>query len=838
MVSIIVIMRSAFLCLLTVLAFSVIGHAQLSGTVYDENNLPLPYVNVYVKNTSIGTTTNPEGQYSLELSTGKHEIVYQFIGYKNENHLVDIANEETVLDLTMQPESYTLVEVTINADAEDPAYAIIRKAQEKRKYYKQLLDNYECDAYVRGFNKVNKAPEKVLGIEVGDFEGALDSNRTGVVYLSESISKLYYKEGQAKEVLYSSKVSGNDQGYSFNSAREMDLNLYSNTVQLNSNMGRKLVSPIAYNAMSHYKYKLEGATYDSNGQLVNKIKIVPKNKYGNVFSGYIYINENLWNFHSLELNATKEATQIPFIDSLSFKQIYAPLDDQLWIRMSNVANFTMSAFGFSIEGSFACVYSNYNLGKIEDDVFNHEVFKVEIDANARTDSYWDTIRPIPLTLEEKIDYKRKDSITIVRESPAYLDSVDRAANKFELKDLVLGYTKQNSFNKTSSSISSILGNLRLNTIQGWNSTLKLGFDKRYNKAESKVLKSQLALNYGLSEKILRPNLTVAYQANWTSNLKIEAQVGKKISQYSRTIPIKDWVNSLYTLLGNRNYLKAYDKEYITLEASSDLAPGLAGGISIDYENRSTLTNHYLSETKRTEKNYSSNNPLEPTIDTPAFEDHQAFILRAHLIFNFGQKIWSYPDWKFKMNSGWPTIGLYYKSGLKLLGGDTKYHLLYTSISKRLLTGIYGQSNFNIKAGSFLGATKPEYFIDYLHPNGNQTHLGFPREYRYSFLNMPYYSASTNGDFFEMHVQHNFGGYIISKIPLLKKLQWHLVGGYKLISSSSQPNYQEVHVGLDNLGIKAVRLFRLDMVWSKRDCQDTMLCDQGWKPALILGLKLN
>lgn len=831
-------MRSAFLCLAIIFALSTLCQAQLSGTVYDENGLPLPYVNVYVKNTSIGTTTNPEGKYVLELVQGEHEIVYQFIGYKNENKFINITDKETTLDLSMKPESYTLVEVTINADAEDPAYAIIRKAQEKRKYYKELLDNYECDAYVRGFNKVIKAPEKVLGIEVGDFEGALDSNRTGVVYLSESISKLYYKEGQAKEILYSSKVSGNDQGYSFNSAREMDLNLYSNTVQLNSNMGRKLVSPIANNAMSHYKYKLEGATYDSNGQLVNKIKVTPKNKYGNAFSGYVYINENLWNFHSLELDARKEATQIPFLDTLSFKQIYAPLDDKLWIRMSNVANFSMGAFGFGIEGSFACVYSNYNLGEVEDNVFNNEIFKVEKDANERTDSYWDTIRPIPLTLEEKVDYRRKDSIKIVRESPAFLDSIDRAANKFKFKNLILGYTKQNSFSKTSTSISSILGNVRLNTIQGWNSTLKFGFDKRYNKAETKSLKTELALNYGLSEKVIRPRLSIAYQANWTNNLKIETELGKKLSQYSRTKPIKDWVNSLYTLLSSRNYLKAYDKEFFTLKASSDLFPGVAGGMSIDYENRSALTNHYLSDTRRAEKNYSSNNPLEPSIDNPAFEDHQAFIFRAHLIFNIGQKVWSYPDWKFKMNSGWPTIGIYYKSGLEILGGDAKYHLLYTNISKRLQTGIYGQSNFRIKAGSFLGAKKPEYFIDYYHPNGNQTHLGFPREYSYCFLDLPYYSISTDGEFFEVHAQHNFEGYIMSKIPFLKKLQWQLVGGYKFMSSSNHPAYQEVHVGLDNLGIKAIRLFRLDLVWSRLNCQDRNLCDQGWKPALVFGLKLN
>jgi len=585
----------------------------------------------------------------------------------------------------------------------------------------------------------------------------------------------------------------------------MDLNFYSNTVELN----RKLVSPIANNAMAHYKYKLEGATYDSNGQLFNKIKVIQKNKYGNSFSGYIYINENLWNIHSLELSATKEATQIPVIDTLTFKQ-----------------------------GNFACVYSNYILGKVTDDIFNNVVYKVEKEANERTDNYWDTIRPIPLTIEEKLDYKKKDSIKIVRESPAYLDSVDREANKFEIKDLLLGYSKQNSFTRTRFRVSSIIGKIRLNTIQGWNSSFKMGYTKNYNKARTKSLKTELDLNYGLSEKIFRPNLSIRYRANRTNNFVIESQIGKQLSQYSRINPIRDWVNSFYTLLGNKNYLKAYDKEYFTLKVNSDILPGLSGGLSIDYENRTALTNHYLSETSRLEKNYSSNNPQLPDNDSPAFVDHQAFILRASLLINIGQKIWSYPDRTFKVNSSWPTLGLYYKSGLKILGGDASYHLLYSRLTKRMETSIYGHSKISLMAGSFVGENKPEYFIDYMHANGNQTHLGFPQEYRYSFLNLPYYSHSTNGDFFIAHLEHHFEGYLLSKVPLFKKLGWQLVGGYKFLSTSTNINYQEIHLGLDNVGIKAARLFRVDMVWSQNLCGDLADCDNSWKPALVVGLKIN
>ena len=137
------------------------------------------------------------------------------------------------------------------------------------------MNNYACDAYMKGFNEIIESPDKLLGFDLDELEETLDDGK-GVIYLSESVSKVYKKGSKAKEVMFSSKVSGNDQGYSFNSAKEMDFNFYENTVEINRNM----ISPIAKNALNYYDYKLEGTIYEGN-QLVNKIKVIPKNEYSN-----------------------------------------------------------------------------------------------------------------------------------------------------------------------------------------------------------------------------------------------------------------------------------------------------------------------------------------------------------------------------------------------------------------------------------------------------------------------------------------------------------------------------------------------------------------------------
>ncbi len=60
------------------------GYAQgktVSGKVTDHSNLPIPGVNVVVKSTKKGVTTDMDGKYSLSVSPGE-TLVFSFLGYK------------------------------------------------------------------------------------------------------------------------------------------------------------------------------------------------------------------------------------------------------------------------------------------------------------------------------------------------------------------------------------------------------------------------------------------------------------------------------------------------------------------------------------------------------------------------------------------------------------------------------------------------------------------------------------------------------------------------------------------------------------------------------------
>ena len=242
------------------------AQAQITGTVTDENKTPLPFVNIYVQGSYNGTTTNDDGIYELNLNkTGNYTIVFQFLGFKTQKNEININEFPIELNVVLQEDALALEEVKISTK-DNPAHRIIRASiAEKDNNYKKTTD-FTADFYSRGIYRIKDAPEKILGFELGDMGGGLDSTRSGVLYLSETISKITKSEKDFKENILASKVSGDDNGFSFNQASEVNFNLYTNLIELGPD---NIVSPIATYAFNYYRCTLLNSYYEGEF-LINK----------------------------------------------------------------------------------------------------------------------------------------------------------------------------------------------------------------------------------------------------------------------------------------------------------------------------------------------------------------------------------------------------------------------------------------------------------------------------------------------------------------------------------------------------------------------------------------
>ncbi|WP_114748427.1 SusC/RagA family TonB-linked outer membrane protein [Pleomorphovibrio marinus] len=70
-----------------------LGHSQtgslIRGTVMDEGGESIPGVNVLVKGTSVGTITDIDGSYSINVPQGSNTLVFSFIGYRTREEVMD-----------------------------------------------------------------------------------------------------------------------------------------------------------------------------------------------------------------------------------------------------------------------------------------------------------------------------------------------------------------------------------------------------------------------------------------------------------------------------------------------------------------------------------------------------------------------------------------------------------------------------------------------------------------------------------------------------------------------------------------------------------------------------
>ena len=801
------------LLILFLFSFTV-GFAQVKGKVVDSNSKPLSFVSIYLDGTLTGTTTNEDGNYVLGIQKpGDYVIVFQFLGYKTIKKKVSIQNFPFQLDAVLEEESVQLSGVTISTK-ENPANGIIRKVIEQKEKNTEKYKEYTAKFYSRGLYKVKNAPEKFMGRNLGDFGGGLDSTRSGIIYLSETISKIKFrkKPKQFSERIIASKVSGSDNGISFNRAEDANINFYDNAVDF----GSELVSPISTNAFSYYRYRLIGTFYDKNGKLISKILVIPKRENDRVFKGSIYIVEDDWALYGVDVRVTGAQVNIPAVDQLFLKQNFNySASNDAWVLISQTIDFKVDFLGFKFNGRFSSAYSEYDFNpNFNEKTFSNEVLSFEENATEKDSVYWEGIRPVPLTLEEITDYKIKDSIKVVRKSKPYLDSLNRIQNKFNFMSPFTGYTYRSSYERWNLIFLGLLDELSFNTIQGFNASLGVRLLKSLDD-KGKWYTIGAKFNYGLSDQRLRPVLSFNKKWNNVERPRLNIALGVETAQFNEREPITRLNNAIRTLLYRDNFLKIYEKEFARIRYSQEFGNGIYFNSSLEYANRKPLfnTTNYAWISEARGGNYISNNPLNPNdFVNPGFTAHQVGIARVGATFVFGQKYYSYPNSKFSIgNSKYPTLNIQYRKVFGASNSDFNSDAITAELRQRIDMGNYGRSRYHFRGGVFL-EQKDIPLMDTFQALGNE--LLFPLDVNLnSFGLLPYYEFFSNRRYAEAHYEHNFRGAILGKIPLLNKLNFDLILGAKTLGMPGRNPYSELSVGLGNIGFKKWRFLRIDYVKS-------------------------
>lgn len=801
--------------LLAILSHSLYA-ATIKGRVTDEKGEALPFATVLEKGTTNGTSANGEGYYTLEVADGSVQVTAQYIGFQSVTRQVNVS-KETEVNFRLQPQRLEVKEVVVKANGEDPAYPIMRKVIEKRKYHADLVKTFETDVYLKGVLRLRKMPDKIFGIKL-DMNGedmaearkemGLDSNGKGILYLLEEYTQ-YARKAPDKEFtrVVSIRESGDPKGVGFATMPPIT-NIYDNNIPILGGLNKRgFISPANSNAFLYYRYKFLGS-YMEGDRMINKIQVIPRRKFEPLFSGYVYVVDDEWVFQSVDLMLTKEA-QMDLLDTLKLEQTYIPVAKDLWIIQSQVLFPVIKILGIDAAGNFVTSYRNQKVNQpIDDSKFAGKIIsEYDTAANDRSLSYWDTIRPIPLEQDEVKDFKRKDSLYTVQKNGG--DSV-RSKTQLHLSPgdfLSTGASIKKG--KNTWSLSPIVNAPGYNTVEGLNAVMSLNWIHKAD--ENRTLSMSLLNRYGFSNTHYNALLRMRYEIkdpSWKGrDWNFRLQGGKYVYQLNEDNPITPFINSLYTLFGGRNYMKLFESVNGRFNIQRNWGNGLKASLGLAYEHRTPLVNttdYTFSEGVR--KHLTPNQPA----DLPLFEAHDAALISASVSYQPGWHYIRYPKFKAPVKSNAPVFTARYTKGIAgIFDSKSDFDKWSLDVEHSLNLRLLGSINYRLMAGGFLNSNYVG-IPDMKHLFGNRTFLANP--YLNSFQLAPYYRFSNTADLYgQGHIEWHLNGWLTNKIPLFRRLNWHLVGGSNVLYIDQDNYYAEVFAGLENIGIKMFRFGRVDFV---------------------------
>ena len=831
----------------------------IKGIVRSTEGEPLAFASVYIRNLQDGVPTNENGRYEFKLAPGIYDVVAQYLGYASQVQTVEVKNDWVTLDFSLVSQAISLSQVEVKAGAEDPSLTIMRKAISKATYHRLQLQRYAMTVYLKGTGQLTDAPfflKKKLA------EEGLKLNEA---YTSESVSRITFTlPNKVEEKVISIRTNGSNQGAS--PAPYIQTSFYQDQVN-------EVISPLSKSAFVYYQFTHVGSFFDQN-LLVSKIKVTPRSRGERVFEGHIYIIDELWAIHSLDLKTSVLGFQV------HIRQNYSPIAPNVWMPLTQQYTFGGKVFGFAGQFNYLVSTRDYDiklnpdlahkpelvdekiqvapsniqrisksassleqlaieqpksqkdyrklLNKYEKEVIQQRQeeekkgvvaernYSVDSLARKRDLSYWDSIRPVPLSLLELEGYKRDDSLAIIEDAKkSEVDSIaKKARTKFKPQDLLMGGSY--SFGKGKSVGFPVnLTKFSFNTVEGY----KVGLGFFYRKVEDiklsdsvnrirKVFRIDPELRYGFASERFYGKVNIRRSLNKpSSGFNWSLSAGRFAYQFNPENPIQEQVNAAYSLYARRNYLKLYEQDFVQAYWGERKSLGLSYQLNFLWADRRVLENVTdYSFLKNTTREYSSNRPFNVEAGDVAFSNHQVAKFQATLDWRPGLTYFIRNGRKIPNLERSPLISFNYQKALPQLstsGLAADFDQVQASIKHAFSFGVSGKLDFNVTAGTFLN-NRQVFFQDYIHFGGNRTlfsTMGAASNYRV----MDYYRYSTAGSYVSSIVHYQFRKFIFTQLPMLRfsGVRENIFVNY--LKTQYSPHYTEIGYSLDNL----FRIFRVE-----------------------------
>ena len=404
------------LILLSIL-FSIAASAQnceLSGHVIDEDGESIPFASIYISSIGNGSMANVDGEFSLNIPCNIYTIQFQSLGFEKKVLKVDLSKTKE-FPIILKSISYAVGEVEIDASQENIAYSYIRKATAMAEYYKKQIVAYNCELYIRSFYDPEKIPwlaKKLIP------EEDLAEMSTGNI--SEALLEYSFKRPNTVNQKILAAKSGKLDSLK-DGAQYINLNFY--------NLGgSSIINPLSKHAFAVYEFE-HISTYYEDSKAIHKIKIIPRRNGNDLMSGFIYINDKVWNINNVDVEFQQPMA------TLNYEQLYSQVRPNVWMPINHRITADVEILGYEIQIKYLSTLSKLKVvtdAKVDEEILNSLQLapaEIKFDGN---------IPPEKKVKLEKLDSKIEEIITKERvtkaESLKLLRLIKRKERQLEEKN--------------------------------------------------------------------------------------------------------------------------------------------------------------------------------------------------------------------------------------------------------------------------------------------------------------------------------------------------------------------------------------------------------------------
>lgn len=684
--------------------------------------------------------------------------------------------------------------------------SIMMQAISKNNYQRNL--DLKATAYLKNSLILDKAPKRFLGRNVRKLL-RLRTNDRQALYVNESVSELYfYSNNSIKEDIKSfNNYGAYKNAWQFNRATDLLLDFNQDYVILEGFSQKKYVSPIAKNALKHYKFIYERTFDDDNGNSFHVIRIYPRSFIKPSFYGYLYINTESMQISSLSLNLGDNGG-ISLINSLTLNQNLIKIDSFYYPSKTTIHYYGKN-FGFAYSGSCVATFNYSSKNAAGKDIFKKNEVLIIDKQDDQSMEILNKNRTLELTHLEEDAYNFQANLKATQSERKYLDSLDQLNISQRLYPLLFNkFIIQNSYRNFLLSFDAIIPSFFYNTVEGPGIQYGVKYTK-YKNSDGSYYSINPDIRYGFRNKELNSDLSFSWLYKPSQRGIINFSVGSTYRDLNPNGTLSSVNNTLNSLLFEQNFMKLFRKEYISTSSGREIYDGLyfSGGVELAKNiSVSNMFDYSLMNIKS--RNFTSNNPFDKTDNGKLFPDHTTFRISGTLVYTFHHNYISNQGIKMYELPDKPRIILTYKKGIPhVMDSETQWdYIEIEAQQEKLDLGLWGYSSFSLSTGKFFNQ-KLNYFPDWKHFGGNMALIFNPGLKNFHLLD--YYAYSTDKSFIEAHWENDYNAKFLGSIPLIRRLKLEELTGAGFLTQPDKGIYYEVYLGIKRLGARLDYAFSFD-----------------------------